>query len=155
MKTQTNRTRPAKHHSRIINLMALAAMLWAAFTLSASVELSPVMKLLTGYVSWGLMIYLLMGFFFARRPSGSVAFLGVIAALGAELGHFDLASLASFFNEAPYFLILVIPFSMLCTLTGILAGWGLEILLKELWRRGSGSAVRLWSSSGSSAPVEA
>jgi len=155
MKLTNTTTRSPKHHSRIVNLMALAALLWGAFTLSASAELPPVAKLLAGYVSWGMMIYLLMGFFFARRPSGSVAFLGAIAALGAELGHFDPTTLASLFANVPFFLILIIPVSMACYLVGILAGWGLEVLLKALWKRARTPVVDMWSSSGSDVPVEA
>ncbi|MCF6198098.1 MAG: hypothetical protein L3J67_01655 [Hyphomicrobiaceae bacterium] len=155
MRLQNKTTSPPKHHSRIVNLMVLAAMLWGAFTLSASTELGPVEKLLVGYVSWGMMIYLLMGFFFARRPSRSIALLGGVAALGAELGHFDPTTLASLFANVPFFLLIMIPVSMACYLAGILAGWGLEILLKALWKRVSISVVHMWSGSDSGAPVEA
>ncbi len=146
MKLRMKTAKPPKHHSRILNLMVLAAVLWGVFALSASAELSPGLKILLAYISWGMMIYLLMGFFFARRPSGSVAFLGAIAALGAELGHFDPTTLASLFANVPFFLIIVIPVSMICYGVGILAGWGLEILLKALWRRGSVPAVGMWVS---------
>ena len=83
--------------------MALAALIWGVFTFSAGNELPPALKILAAYVSWGMMIYLLMGFFFARRPSSFVALMGGIAALGAELGHFDMTSLASLFADMPLF----------------------------------------------------
>lgn len=150
MKLRTRISRPAKQHSRIVNLMALTALLWGTFTLSASAQLPPVDKMLAGYVSWGMMIYLLMGFFFTRRPSGSIALLGGVAALGAELGHFDLISLAALFANMPFFLLIIIPVSMICYAVGILVGWLLEVLLKALWRRARTRLVCLWSDSGAS-----
>ena len=81
-----------------------------------------------------MMIYLLMGFFFARKPSGTIAFLGAIAALGAELGRFDLTSMTRTAVNMPEFLALILIVSFVCYMLGILSGWFVESLLKGLWK---------------------
>jgi len=126
--------KPQKQRSRILNLMALALLVWLVLALSGDGGWRPVPKMLLAYISWGLMIYLLMGFFFVRRPSRSIALLGAVAALGAGLGSLDLTSFGAT-PHIPILLVIIIPLSMICYLTGILSGWLLESLLKALWRQ--------------------
>ncbi len=126
--------KPQKYHSRILNLLLMAGLLWLSFHLSLSGDLPPAGKMFTAYISWGVMIYLLMGFFFAARPSKSVALLGAVASIGAVLGNLDPASFASMGGEMPVFLVIVMFVSLFSYSLGILAGWMLESLLKALWR---------------------
>ena len=59
--------KPQKHHSRLLNLLLMAALLWGAFTLSATSHYPPAIKMFAAYVSWGMMIYLLMGVLFRAQ----------------------------------------------------------------------------------------
>ena len=124
-----------KHHSRLLNLLLMAALLWSAFALSAVSTLPPVFKMFAAYVSWGIMIYLLMGFFFARKPSGTIAVLGGVGALGAELGRFDLTSLVASSSEMPVFMAGIMVISLMCYAMGIGLGWVIENLMKALWKQ--------------------
>jgi hypothetical protein len=123
-----------KHRSRLLNLMLMMALVWGTFTLAATRELLPVEKMFAAYISWGLMIYLLMGFFFARKPSRTIALFGIIAALGAELGRFDIPTMTSTLSQMPEFLIIVMGVSLLSYTLGIFAGWLVESLLKGVWK---------------------
>ena len=67
-----SKTKSPKHHSRLLNLLLMAALLWGAFTISAASEYPPAARMFAAYISWGMMIYLLMGFFFARKDRKSV-----------------------------------------------------------------------------------
>ena len=127
--------KPQKHHSRLLNLLLMAGLIWIAFALSASSELAPPIKMFAAYVSWGMMIYLLMGFFFARKPSRTVALLGGIAALGAELGRFDLTAMTSTAGDMPVFLSIIMFVSLVSYSLGIGAGWIMESLLKLFWKQ--------------------
>lgn len=129
------KAKPQKHRSRILNLLFLAALIWAAFTLSATSQLPPFAKMFAAYISWGMMIYLLMGFFFANKPSGTIALLGGIAAFGAELGRFDLTSMADTASHMPLYMGMVMIVGLVCYSLGIGAGWILESLLKGFWKR--------------------
>ena len=126
--------KPQKYRSRILNLLLLAALIQIAFSLSLSSEIPPPAKMFAAYVSWGMMIYLLMGFFFARKPSGTIALLGGVAALGAELGRFDLTSMATTAGDMPIFMGIIMIVSLVCYSLGIGAGWMLESLLKLFWK---------------------
>ncbi len=123
-----------KHRSRLLNLLAMAALLWGAFTISAASQYPPAARMFAAYVSWGMMIYLLMGFFFAKKPSRTIALLGGVAALGAELGKFDLTSLANSSADMPVFMAVIMFVSFISYSLGILAGWLVESLLKGVWK---------------------
>ena len=127
--------KPRKYRSKILSLLSIAALIWISFTLSASAQIMPVVKMIAAYISWGLMIYLLMGFFFTYKPSGMIAILGGIAALGAELGRFDLTSLVFTSAEMPVFFAVTMIFSLVFYGIGIATGWMLESLLKRIWKR--------------------
>ena len=135
--------KPQKHHSRLLNLLLMAGLLWGAFTLSATSHYPPAIKMFAAYVSWGMMIYLLMGFFFARKPPRTIALLGGIAALGAELGHFDLTSMAISSADMPIFMAVIMFVSFISYSLGILAGWLVESLLKGFWRLMSAKPVEI------------
>ncbi len=128
-----SQTKSQKHHSRLLNLLLMAALLWGAFTISAMSHYPPAVKMFAAYISWGMMIYLLMGFFFARKPSGNIALLGGVAALGAELGKFDLTSLAISSTDMPVFMAVIMFVSFISYSLGIMAGWLVESLLKWFW----------------------
>jgi len=129
------KAKPQKYRSRILSLLFLAALIWVAFTLSATSQLSPFAKMFAAYISWGMMIYLLMGFFFASKPSRSIALLGGIAALGAELGRFDLTSMTNTAAHMPLLMGMFMIVSLVCYSLGIGAGWILESLLKGFSKR--------------------
>jgi len=128
-----SQTRPHKHRSRLVNLLLMAALLWGAFAISATGHYPPAIKMFAAYVSWGMMIYLLMGFFFARKPSRTIALFGGLAALGAELGRFDLTSLALSGNDMPFFMAVIMLVGFISYGLGIGAGWLMESLLKGVW----------------------
>ena len=128
-----SKTKPSKHHSRLLNLLLMAALLWGAFTISAASQYPPAARMFAAYVSWGMMIYLLMGFFFARKPSSTIALLGGIAALGAELGRFDLTSMVISSSDMPVFMAVIMFVSFISYALGIMAGWLVESLLKGFW----------------------
>jgi len=127
------KSKSPKHHSRLLNLLLMAALLWGTFTISAASAYPPAVRMFAAYVSWGMMIYLLMGFFFARKPSRTIALFGGVAALGAELGKFDLTSLAISSADMPIFMAVIMFVSFISYSLGILTGWLVESLLKEFW----------------------